>query len=291
MKQRIMKISEILTKRKKGFAFEFFPPRTRKGLVSLNSTAKILKRCDPLYMSMTYGAGGKTRETTREAIYMLKKDKDLTLMPHLTSVGAGKDDLKLIIEEYAREGIVNIMALRGDPPLDEAGFDFSCQEISYACDLVKFIKEQGDFCVGVAVYPEGHIECSNLDKDMYYTRKKIDAGADFAVTQMFFDNRYFYSLLQRMKKNNIEIPVVPGILPLTNIDKVKQFSSLSRTTIPKEIEKELNSLRNYPREMEKTGVEFTIRQCRDLLNNGVTRFHFFTLNKPKVITTILEALT
>lgn len=286
-----MRISEILTKNRDGFAFEFFPPRTKKGLSSLRSTAKILKQYNPMYVSMTYGAGGKTRETTKEAVYMLKEDGDLTVMPHLTCVGSSEESLLRIIDEYKRAGIINIMALRGDPPMEEPGFDFSFQEISYGVDLVKLIKEQGDFCVGVAVYPEGHIECSRLQDDIYYTKQKIDAGADFAVTQMFFDNSYFYSFLDRMEKNNIDIPVLPGILPLTDVEKVRQFSSLTRTTIPKDIEQKMESLKNSPGEMEKAGIEFTIEQCRDLLSQGITRFHFFTLNKPGVITSVLAALT
>ncbi|MCK5392840.1 MAG: methylenetetrahydrofolate reductase, partial [Candidatus Omnitrophica bacterium] len=143
---------------------------------------------------------------------------------------------------------------------------------------------------GVAVYPEGHIETSSLDDDMNYTKQKIDSGADFAVTQMFFDNNYYYALLDRMEKNNITIPVLPGILPLTDVSKVKQFASICRTTVPKHIEETMARYKNNPADMEKVGIEFTIKQCQDLIKNGAQKLHFFTLNKSKVLEQIIVAL-
>ena len=182
------------------------------------------------------------------------------------------------------------MALSGDPSDDVSDFNFFDQNFSYALNLVKFIKEYGHFCIGVAVYPEGHIETSSLEEDLEYAKGKIDAGADFAITQMFFDNTYYYRLLDRMKKKGINIPVLPGILPLTNIAKVKQFASICRTTIPKNIEDTMANLAKNPQEQEKAGIDFTIKQCRDLAKNGAKKLHFFTLNKPKVIKTILAAI-
>jgi methylenetetrahydrofolate reductase (NADPH) len=158
-------------------------------------------------------------------------------------------------------------------------------------DLVKLIKQYGHFCVGAAVYPEGHIETSSLDEDMEHTKMKIDAGADFAVTQMFFDNTYFYSFLDRMEKKGISIPVLPGIFPLTDINKVRQFASICRTKIPVHIEEAMVKVIDNPNEMEKIGLEFTIKQCQDLIDSGAKRLHFFTFNKPHIIDTIMGSLS
>lgn len=283
-----MKISEILKKLSKGVAFEFFPPKNEKSKKSLSVTIQALKKPNPLYVSMTYGAGGATQDRTKEAVYMLLKEKNLTVMPHLTCVGAEARGLKELLDEYRKKGIENIMALRGDLPKNKSDFDPSKKDFRYARDLVAFIKKQNHFCVGVAVYPEGHIETSSLEEDMEYTKQKIDAGADFAVTQMFFDNSYYYALLDRMEKKGIKIPVLPGILPLTNIKKIREFASVCRATIPKRIEEKMRCFEDKSSEMEKEGIEFTINQCRDLVKNGAQRIHFFTLNKPGVIKKIIE---
>lgn len=286
-----MEISRILKKCDKGFSFEFFPPKNQNSKESLRNTVNILKKYKPLYTSMTYGAGGGTQERTTDAVNMFLEDKELVVMPHLTCIGAKRSSLKKLLDEYEGKGIRNIMALRGDIPPNSSNFDFRDSEFSYACDLVAFIRENyRDFCIGVAIYPEGHIEVATLKEDMDYTKKKIDAGADFAVTQMFFDNTYYYSLLERMKQWGITIPVIPGILPLTDLVKVKEFTSICRTTVPQSIERVMNNFIDNPREMEKVGVDFTIKQCQDLIKNGVKKIHFFTLNKPGVITTILDAL-
>ncbi|UCG34906.1 MAG: methylenetetrahydrofolate reductase [NAD(P)H] [Candidatus Omnitrophota bacterium] len=285
-----MKITEILKQRDKGVSFEFFPPKTEAGKRSLETTVKALKKYNPLYVSMTYGAAGGAQQRTKEAVIMLLKEKELVVMPHLTGICLEKKEVKNLLDEYRSKGIENIMALRGDPPLDEEGFDFSKQEFCYGLDLVKFIKQYGQFCIGVAVYPEGHIETSSLEEDLEYTKQKIDAGADFAVTQMFFDNTHYYGLLERMNKKGITIPVLPGILPLTDVAKVKQFVSICRTTIPKHIEEKMERYRKDLAEMEKIGVDFTIKQCQDLIKNGAKQLHFFTLNKPEVMKRILDAI-
>ncbi len=285
-----MKINRILENNNKGVSFEFFPPRTEKGRESLAKTVEILKQYDPLYVSMTHGAGGGDRERTKDAVSLLLKAKGLEVMPHLTCLGAECSEIKDLLDEYKSKGIENIMALRGDPPGGVVDFDFKKKDFSYAVDLVKVLKQYGHFCVGVAVYPEGHIEAASLDDDLEYTKRKIDAGADFAVTQMFFDNQYYYSLIDRMHKKGMNIPVLPGILPLTDVEKVKQFASICRTTIPKHIEEKMRSCAGKPQEMEKVGVDFTIEQCRQLIESGIKRLHFFTLNKPQVITRILDAI-
>ncbi len=285
-----MKISDILKQRDKGVAFEFFPPKSEKGRASLIETVKALKISNPLYTSMTCGAGGTTQKITQDAVSLLLEESELEVVPHLTCLDLSPEGLRSLLDNYKSKGIDNIMALRGDPPEGVCNFNFSKQDFSYAVNLVKTIKEYGHFCIGVAVYPEGHIEAYSLEDDLEYAKQKIDAGADFAVTQMFFDNTHYYRLLDKMQKKGINIPILPGILPLTDIAKVKQFASICHTTIPKGIEETMASFDGKPQEQEEAGINFTIKQCQDLVKNGVKQIHFFTLNKPMIIKTILEAI-
>ncbi|MBN2483930.1 MAG: methylenetetrahydrofolate reductase [NAD(P)H] [Candidatus Omnitrophica bacterium] len=286
-----MKINEILASRDEGISFEFFPPKSEKTNRALSRTIEILKGYHPLYMSMTYGAGGVAQDKTKEAVHMLTQYPDLVVMPHLTCIGAKTGELKMLLDHYKDQGIENIMALRGDPPQDETGpYISDTHDLCYAKDLVALLKrEYNDFCVGVAVYPEGHIETNSLEEDLKYTKQKIDAGADFAVTQMFFDNTYYFSLLDRFEEAGISIEVLPGILPLTDIVKVKQFAAICRATVPRHIEETMNSFKD-PGDRERAGIDFTITQCRELKKYGVKKFHFFTLNKPEIITSILDAI-
>jgi methylenetetrahydrofolate reductase (NADPH) len=285
-----MKIIDILRRREQGFCFEFFPPRSKASQEAFRASVQLLRRYDPLYASMTYGAAGKNRQSSQEAVDILIEERGLEVMPHLTCVGSSSLEINGLLDDYRKKGVENIMALRGDPPQDAPDFDFKRQELPYAKDLVSLIKRDYDFCLGVAVYPEGHIESSSPEEDLEYTKQKIDAGADFAVTQMFFDNSYFYSFLERMAKKNVNIPVLPGILPLTDVIKVKQLAAVCRSTIPKHIEDKLEALRFKPLEMAKAGIDFTIAQCQDLIKNGFRQIHFFTLNKPATIKQIIGAL-
>ncbi len=290
MSDKSLKIIDILKSNGSGVAFEFFPPKTATRKDSLGRTIEVLKKYKPLYTSMTYGAAGTTQSATKEAVALLLENKDLVVMPHLTCIGARRDSINALLAEYKQKGVKNIMALRGDLPRDCEDLNLEFKDFRYAKDLVKAIKQNNHFSIAVAVYPEGHIETSSLAEDTEYTKQKVDSGADFSVTQMFFDNQYFYSFLERAKKGGINLPILPGILPLTSLKKVKQFSQLCRTTIPKAIEKRMLKFEDNLEDQEKCGLEFTINQCRDLKKNGFKRLHFFALNKSKPIETILEAL-
>ena len=286
-----MRIDRILEEKRQGVAFEFFPPKKEASQKPLELTVQTLKSYRPLYVSMTCGAGGGVQGRTQEAVQMLLSQKDLEVMPHLTGVAIDRDHMKTLLDGYKANGIENLMVLRGDPPKGVADFDFSKQEFPYAEHLVAFIrKDYENFCIGVAVYPEGHVETDTLERDLENTKRKIDAGADFAVTQMFFKNAYYYEMLDRMKKKGITIPVRPGILPLTDVAKVKQFASICRATIPEEIDSAMERFRDNPEEMEKVGLEFTIRQCRELIQNGFKQIHFFTLNRRRGMQTVLDAI-
>ncbi len=285
-----MKIIEVLKRRKEGVAFEFFPPKTLVAKQSLIETVRTLKKYSPLYVSMTYGAAGSSRRRTKEVTFMLLEERDLVVMPHLTCIGATTSFIRNLLNAYRGKGVENIMALRGDLPSGQGKLTFKRQDFFNALDLVRFIKKFGDFCIGVAVYPEGHREDISWKSHLDYLKEKIDAGADFAVTQMFFKNSYFYRFLERTRKARIDIPVLPGILPLTDILKIKEFCKSCRVSIPKEIESKMSKYLGKPPDMEKVGLDFSIKQCKELLREGFRHLHFFTLNKRRVISFLLDNL-
>ncbi|NOX20049.1 MAG: methylenetetrahydrofolate reductase [NAD(P)H] [Nitrospirae bacterium] len=286
-----MKIIQVLTERGKGVSFEFFPPKTAEGRKALLEVIKGLKVFNPLYVSVTYGAGGTTTDRTKETIYEIQTVLDEPVMSHLTCIGATRSSIRALLDEYRQKGVENILALRGDKPQDVEDFDPSKGEFKYARDLVEFIKKEfPEFGISVAVYPEGHQEAPSLEADLEYTRIKIDAGADFAITQMFFDNSYYYDFLDRAQKKGIDIPILPGIMPITDIVKIKRFASFCKATIPAEVEKRFEPYAESPEDMLKLGVELAIKQCEDLIGQGVRFLHFYTLNREDAVSEILKAL-
>lgn len=285
-----MKISDVLREREKGVSFEFFPAKTPEGLGQLVSVAKELESYRPLYASVTYGAGGSTQDRTKEALYRLRDETGLTLMSHLTCVGAKREAMDSLLKDYLSHGIDNILALRGDPPHDMYEFDRSAGDFSYARDLVEFIRPYGRFSIGVAVYPEGHPEAQSLDSDIEHAKEKIDAGADFAITQMFFDNAFFYRFVERARRAGIEVPIIPGIMPITDFGKIRKFASFCKASIPPRIEKEMAPVMDKSEEMFQLGIELATRQCADLIANGVRYLHFYTLNQSAPARAILDSL-
>ena len=211
-------------------------------------------------------------------------------MPHLTCVDQNKDELKAILKDYMKLGIENVLALRGDPPKGAEKFTPPKDGFCYAKDLVQLAASLSDFSIGVAVYPEGHCESPNLEMDMYYTKQKIDAGADFAITQMFFDNSYFYDFLERAAKANIKIPIIPGIMPITNIDRIKKFSQRCGATLPEHVIQRFEKVGSVAGEVKKVGIGVATEQCADLLEHGVRYFHFYTLNQSDTVLQIVSNL-
>lgn len=285
-----MKIIDILNKKEKGISFEFFPPKSEDAMRELLRVADDLSKYNPLYVSVTYGAGGTTQDRTKDTLFMLKSKTDFTLMSHLTCIGATRESMDELLNDYKSQGIDNILALRGDPPKDVKDFDPSKGEFKYARDLVRFIKRYDYFGIAVAVYPEGHQESPSLEADLEYTKMKIDEGADFAITQMFFDNRYYYDFLERAQKKGISIPILPGIMPITDIAKIKRFAQFCNTTIPQNIEKKLMKLQDSPDDMKKAGLQYCVEQCEDLISNGVRYLHFYTLNKSDNVIPVLDQI-
>jgi methylenetetrahydrofolate reductase (NADPH) len=285
-----MKISEVLRNKDRGISFEFFPPKTEKGKKDLMQVVKELSQYDPLYASVTYGAGGTTQERTKDVLYMLKQETELTLMSHLTCIGATSESMDRLLTDYKDHGIDNILALRGDPPPDVPDFDPTKGEFSYAIDLVKFVKKYDYFSISVAVYPEVHQEAASADSDLDHAKRKIDAGADFAITQMFFDNRYYFEFLERARKKGITVPIFPGIMPITDLNKIRKFASFCEATIPPSVEKRMANVLDNPHEMKKIGTELAIEQCEELIAAGVSYLHFYTMNKAETVRAIIDAL-
>lgn len=285
-----MFIRDILKERDEGVSFEFFPPKTEEGRDDFLRVVKELSAFDPLYVSVTYGAGGTTQDRTYRTLKWLREETDLTLMSHLTCIGATKEAMDDLLRRYISIGIDNILALRGDPPKGIPDFNPLKGEFRYASDLVRFIRGYGCFSIGVAVYPEGHQESPSLDKDIEYMKKKIDEGADFGITQMFFDNRFFYEFMERVERAGISIPIIPGIMPIGDIRKIKEFASFCKATIPDSIMKRMEPLQHNPEEMKKIGIEIAIKQCIELRDNGVRYLHFYTLNRPDMVSSIIKAI-
>ncbi len=287
-----MKISEKLKSGEFSISFEFFPPKTPEGEEQLFNTIRNLERLNPTFVSVTYGAGGSTRDRTRKIVLRIHNETNLTVMAHLTCVSHTREELLDILRDYKENGIENILALRGDIPQDKdlrASHDIFCK---YAVDLVKLIRNEfGDhFSLGVASYPEGHPESPNLEWEVKYFKLKVEAGADFSITQMFFDNSYYYRFVEICERAGIGVPIIPGIMPITNFKQIKKFASMCGATIPQRLVSKMETVADNREEVEKLGVEFAIRQCEDLISNGVTGLHFYTLNKSKATLEIYESI-
>jgi methylenetetrahydrofolate reductase (NADPH) len=284
-----MKIGDIIKDRGSSLSFEFFPPKNAAAEDKLFRTITSLKGYQPTFVSVTYGAGGGTLRNTRKVVMRLRDETSLVPMPHLTCVEQSQQDLDNILKDYKRNGVENVLALRGDPPRGTKEFIPHPEGFCYASDLVRLVVTVGGYSIGVAVYPEGHIEAPDLETDMHYTKQKIDAGADFAITQMFFDNRFYYHFMERAERAGITIPIIPGIMPITDIERIKQFGQMTGATLPKSIAGPMEKAAS-PEEALKLGVEFATKQCEDLRQNGVKYFHFYTMNHSRAVTEIVNNL-
>jgi methylenetetrahydrofolate reductase (NADPH) len=284
-----MKIKNIIEQQGKSISFEFFPPKSLEGEEQLFQAIRRLESFDPAFVSVTYGAGGGTLKNTRQVIKRIREETSLTPMPHLTCVDQSKEELREILDDYLGLGIENILALRGDPPKGTTVL-VPKDGLCYASDLVQLVASFNAFSTGVAVYPEGHIEAPSLETDIFYTKQKIDAGADFAITQMFFDNSFFYRFMERAQKAGIDIPIIPGIMPITDIERIKKFSQTCGATLPAYLVDQMERAKSAD-EARQIGLDFAIRQCEDLARNGIRYLHFYTLNRAEVVSEILDSLS
>jgi methylenetetrahydrofolate reductase (NADPH) len=271
-------------------SFEFFPPKSEAGFGQLYQTIDDLRPLRPTYVSVTYGAGGSTRQKTVDLVERIQKELAIRSMAHLTCVGHTAEELAGILDSLWNAGIRNVLALRGDPPAGQSQFIATEGGFANASDLVKFARARHDFCIGVAGYPEGHPQCLNRTRDLEHLKQKIDNGGNFIITQLFFDNADFYRFRDAARSMGIKAPIVAGIMPILNVSQTKRFVSMCGAKIPHPLLMRLESLEADADAVYNAGVEYAVQQCRDLLDNGVEGLHFYTLNKSKATVQICQAL-
>ncbi len=274
-----MKIRERFGQERPLFSFEFFPPKDDRGVDALFDTVANLKALGPAFVSVTYGAGGSTREKTVAITQRIKREARIEAMAHLTCVGHSRDEIGALLDEYEEAGIENIMALRGDPPRGDTTFVPHPQGFSHANELIAFIRRRKDFCIGGAGYPEVHPEAPSAEEDLANLKRKIDAGADFVVTQLFFDERDYFDFVSRARSQGIVTPIVPGVMPITNTAQIKRFTQMCGATIPAPLLAKLDAVTGDADAVIEVGIEHATRQCRALLQGGAPGIHFYTLNR------------
>ncbi|HEX4125248.1 MAG TPA: methylenetetrahydrofolate reductase [NAD(P)H] [Tepidisphaeraceae bacterium] len=285
-----MRIDEIIGRGKPTISFEFFPPKNEVGFAQLYQTVGELHPLKPSYVSVTYGAGGSTRQKTVDLVERIQNELKIRSMAHLTCVGHTADEIGGILDDLWNSGIRNVLALRGDPPAGQAQFVATAGGFANADALTKFVRERHDFCVGVAGYPEGHPQCLNKTRDLEHLKRKVDNGGSFVVTQLFFDNRDFYEFRDNARKMGINVPIVAGLMPILNVNQIKRFISMCGAKIPHPLLMKLESLEADPEAVYTAGVEYATQQCQDLLTEGVDGIHFYTLNRSKATVQICKAL-
>lgn len=290
-----MHIKDIINKGQPSFSFEFFPPKSDKSSDELLKTIKDLEPLDPSYVSITYGAGGTTRERTHELVEKILDLTNLVPIPHLTCVQHDDEEILRILNRYCDKGVSNILALRGDPPKGNNNYDRSHDTFQYACDLVKFIrgfaKKTKTLGIGVAGFPEGHPETPNRLKEMDYLKAKIDSGADYICTQLFFDNHDFFDFRERCILAGIDVPIIAGIMPISSMQGLERMANLAGgSRFPAKLLKSLRRCDSNSASIEKVGIQYATEQCSELLNNEVEGIHFYTLNKSEATKGIFESL-
>ena len=284
-----MKIAERLGTAP-AFSFEFFPPKDQAGVDRLFETIAELKKYEPAYVSVTYGAGGSTRRLTVELVRRIKREAGIEAMAHLTCVGATRKDLISVLDELRESSVENVIALRGDPPRGQTEFVRTEGGFSNAVELIALAREHHDFCLAAACYPEKHPEAPDADTDLRRLKAKVDAGAQFLITQLFFDNRDYFAFVKRARALGIEVPIVAGIMPITNFSQIKRFTALCGASIPAPLLAKLESAGTDEAAVRALGVDYATGQCRELLAEGVPGIHFYTLNRSPATRDILDRL-
>jgi methylenetetrahydrofolate reductase (NADPH) len=286
-----MKINDILSQKRFILSFEVFPPKREGNLESLYVTITELGELKPDFISVTYGAGGSTREKTIEISSRVKNGFKLEVLAHLTCVQSTRDDIAKILDSLKEENVENVLALRGDPPEGMERFIKTEGGFGYANELVQFIKTRTDFSIGVAGYPEGHIEAPNLKADMINLKRKVDAGADFIITQLFFNNDALYNFRDRAMALGIDVPILPGIFPILNYNQITRISSLAGVRIPSRLREKVEKNKDNPQEVEKYGIEYAIIQVDNLIKNEIAGLHLYCMNKSHPVKKILAELS
>lgn len=286
------KIPDIFHKKPLTYSFELFPPKTDKGYDNLKQTLEGLCRLEPDFFSCTYGAGGGSRDKTLDIVELIEKHYKQTAMAHLTCVLHTKDEIKSIVSDIKSRGVQNILALRGDPPKEFPEWKPTAENFKYSSELVEAIRQHFSayFGIGVAGFPEGHVLCPDREQDVRYLKLKIDAGADFIITQLFFNNQDYFDYVKRLRHLGINARVIPGILPIMDYNGLVRFCGICGATVTEEVKKIFEPIAADPEATRHAGIEFCIRQCKELLKGGAPGLHFYTLNKIHPIDEVLKAV-
>jgi methylenetetrahydrofolate reductase (NADPH) len=287
-----LSIAELLAQRRPLRSLEFFPPKDDAGVENLRAVAAALRRIEPDFVSVTYGAGGSTRERTAQVSDFLRRDFGFTVMPHLTCVGHTRAELGEIADRIHGGGFRNIMTLRGDPPKGETTFTPYQDGLRYASDLVALLRARHpDFCLGVGGYPEKHPEAATPEGDLAHLKRKVDAGAAFITTQLFFDNAVYHRFVERCRAAGITVPIVPGIMPVLSLKQIQRFTTMCGATLPAKLVRQLEAAGENPEVTEIIGVNWSLEQIRDLLAHGAPGYHVYILNRAKAALALAAGLT
>ena len=284
-----MKIRDILKSEEPHISFEVFPPKTDAGYDSVLSATRKIAALKPSFISVTYGAGGGTSKNTVSIATQIEKDFGVTSLAHLTCVSSTKEEVHRVIDQLKENQIENILALRGDIP-SESEFPLP-SHYRYASELIEDIRKQGEFCIGAACYPEGHVETEHKKDDIRNLKHKVDCGVDFLTTQMFFDNNILYNFLYRIREKGITVPVLPGIMPVTNKKQIARIGGLSGTILPERFRAIVDRFGDDPGAMQQAGIAYATDQIIDLIANGVNHIHVYSMNKPEVAEAIMRNLS
>lgn len=282
-----MKIRDILAQGKPTLSFEVFPPKTAENYESVEKAAREIAGLHPSFMSVTYGAGGGTSRYTVDIADTLNNQYHVPALAHLTCVSSTKEHVCHVLEELKERRIENVLALRGDIP----GDGVIANDYRYASQLIYEIRQRGDFCIGAACYPEGHVESANKTEDITHLKEKVEAGCDFVTTQMFFDNNILYNYLYRIRERGITVPVVAGIMPVTNVSQIKRICQMSGTCLPSRFKAIVDRFGDNPAAMKQAGIAYATEQIIDLIANGVNAIHIYSMNKPDVAKRIQDSLS
>jgi methylenetetrahydrofolate reductase (NADPH) len=275
-------VRDLIDAGEKSFSFEFFPPKDEAGERQLWTALRELEALHPTFVSVTYGAGGSTRDRTVRVTHRIAADTSMTPLAHLTCVGHSRDELRTVIGTYADAGIRNILALRGDPPEGPtAPYEMHPEGLRYAVELVELVKSLGDFCVGVAAFPEGHPSAESLDADARVVAEKARAGAEFAITQLFFRAEDYFRLADRVDALGVDIPIIPGIMPITNLAQIRRMTELSGADLPSEVVERVARHGDDAAAVRSEGIQIATELCDTLLAGGAPGLHFYTLNRSK----------
>ena len=284
-----MKIIDRMLEDRVNISFEVFPPKTDDTFDKVLEATNEIAKLSPSFISVTYGAGGGTSKNTVKIASHIKNDLGVNSIAHLTCVSSTKDEVHRVVEDIKANGIQNILALRGDIPKD-AAFPIP-GHYKYACELIEDIKTRGDFCIGAACYPEGHVETEHKADDIAHLKQKVDSGVDFLTSQMFFDNSIFYNFLYRIREKGITVPVLPGIMPVTNGKQMARICKLSGTVLPQRFHAIVDRFGDDPKAMQQAGIAYATDQVIDLIANGVNNIHIYSMNKPEVAAAIMANLS